>query len=113
MIAGGHLNATITQPYDTTKPSVLRFASSAHSGPLARSEAQQYCDLKNQTAETMKLINHIKEADRRLELSPSYLDWARKAKKSEEARENRRSSGGELHTMNESFSVDEDMLADM
>ena len=113
LITGGHLNATITQSSDATEPPVLRFAASAHSGPLARSEAQQYSDLKNQTARTMKLISHIKEADRKLELSASYLDWARKAKKSEEARENRRNSNGELHTVGDSFGVDEDMLADM
>ena len=113
MIREGHLNATITPSSDPAKPPVLRFASSTHSGPLARSEAQQYSDLKKQTATTMKLISHIKEADRKLELSPSYLEWARKAKKSEEARENRQNSGGELHTMNDSFGVDEDMLADM
>lgn len=113
MIAGGHLNATIAQSSDTAKPPVLRFASSAHAGPLARSEAQQYCDLKNQTAETTKLINHIKETDRKLELSASHLDWARKAKRSDEAKENRRNSGGELHPMSDSFGVDEDMLADM
>ncbi|KAL9122363.1 MAG: hypothetical protein Q9187_001080 [Circinaria calcarea] len=113
MIRDGHLNATITQSSDPAKPPVLRFASSTHSGPLARSEAQQYSDLKKQTADTTKLISHIKEADRKLELSTSYLEWARKARKSEEARENRQNSGGELHTMNDSFGVDEDMLADM
>lgn len=118
LITEGHLNATIvestdTTTTDTTKPSILRFASSAHSGPLARSEAQQYQELKNQSAETVRLISHIKEADRKLELTASYLDWVRKAKKNEEARENMRHSGEELHPVNDSFGVDEDMLADM
>ena len=119
LISKGQLNATISQSSDPTKPSVLRFASSSTSGPLARSEAQQLEELVKQTAETKRLAKHIKETDRRLELSAAYLEWARKARKAKEAGE----AGGagsqlfpEAMTIgngNGGYGVDEEMLADM
>ena len=115
LIASGQLNATLTASADPTKPSMLRFSTSTDSDePLAHSEAQQYEDLIRQTAKFEQLAKHMKDTERRLELSKEYMEWARKNKKS-------KGSGGGLggNMMdsngfgNDGYGVEEDMLADM
>ena len=115
LIASGQLNATLAATANSTKPSMLRFSTSTNSdGPLAYSEAQQYEDLTRQTARFEQLANHMKDTERRLELSKEYMEWARKNKWSKAG------GGGPGGTMmdsngfgNDGYGVDEDMLADM
>ena len=115
LITSRELNATLNTSADPTKPSILRFSTSTSSnGPLASSEVRQYEDLTRQTAKFEQLANHMKDTERRLELSKEYMDWARKNKRSKGG------GGGPGGNMmdfngngNDSYGVDEDMLADM
>ena len=114
LIAAGYLNATLSQSSGSTKSPILRFATSSTTGPHARSESQQHDDLVRQTAKTMKLANHIKQTDRRLELSKDYLEWIRKSRKAKEAEEN--GDGGAsamMQAVQDDYGADEDMMADM
>ncbi|MCJ1389811.1 hypothetical protein MMC18_002668 [Xylographa bjoerkii] len=107
LIASGQLNATLVPSAET---SVLRFASTSHDGPLARSEMQNFQDLQMQTEKFSYLTRHIKDTERRLELSKEYLEWARKNQKSKDAGAGTANPGT---TGNSGYGVDEDMLADM
>lgn len=110
LIASGQLNATLGPSTDPTKGSMLRFAASSTEGPLARSETQQYEDLLRQTEKLAELGKHIKDTERRLELSREYLDWARKNRRNKAGGEN--SVNYPLYS-NDGYGVDEDILADL
>ena len=110
LIASGQLNATLSSSTNTAGTSVLRFAATSHDGPLARTETQNFEELQKQTERFTYLTRHIKDTERRLELSKEYLEWARKNQKSKDA------GAGMAHpgqTGNHGYGVDEDMLADM
>ncbi|KAA6413378.1 MAG: hypothetical protein FRX48_03124 [Lasallia pustulata] len=113
LIANGYLNATLIQSSDLSYPSILRFATSPTTGPLARSEAQAYEELVEQTARISKLTEHIKETDRRLAMTKEYIDWAKRTRKQKDAG----GSMGELNHMIEmagdDYGGDEDMMADL
>ncbi|MCJ1434782.1 hypothetical protein MMC27_004152 [Xylographa pallens] len=110
LIASGQLNATLLPPVNTMETPVLRFAATSHEGPLARSEMQNFQDLQTQTEKFTYLTRHIKDTERRLELSKDYLEWARKNPKSKDTG----LGTANLGTMgNNGYGVDEDMLADM
>lgn len=111
LISSGYLNATLTQSSEEPHAWVLRFAASSTTGPQGRTEQQQYEDLVKQTTRTMKLSDHVREADRRLGLSKEYLDWARRIQKSKDAGGNVELGG--FGTMSDEYVVDEDMMSDL
>ncbi|KAL8727281.1 MAG: hypothetical protein Q9166_006162 [cf. Caloplaca sp. 2 TL-2023] len=75
MIANGQVNAAIEQDSNDFRSWVLRFATSSATGPQARSEQQQYEELRRQVAETAKLAEHVRETDRKLSLNKEYINW--------------------------------------
>ncbi|MCJ1477882.1 hypothetical protein MMC13_006555 [Lambiella insularis] len=114
LIASGQLNAVLTPP-SATGLSMLRFASTLSEGPLARSEAQNYEDLQHHSNKLTQLAKHIKDTDRRFELSREYFEWARKNKRPKDGGGLDVSQGSPNPTLGVSgnYGVDEDMLADM
>lgn len=114
LIASGHLNATL-MPASAAQPSILRFATASNEGPLARSEAQNFEDLQRQTENFTHIAQHIKDTERRLELSKDYLDWARKNKRLKDGGGQDMSQGGpnSMLGVGGKYGIDEDMLADM
>ncbi|MCJ1285695.1 hypothetical protein MMC26_005036 [Xylographa opegraphella] len=110
LIASGQLNATLVPSTIPSETATLRFAVTSHDGPLARSELQNFKDLQMQTEKFIYLTRHIKDTERRLELSKDYLGWARK-------NPNPKDTGlgtTKVGTIgNDGYGVDEDMLADM
>ena len=110
LIASGQLNATLVPSTNIAETAILRFAATSHDGPLARSEMQNFKDLHKQTVKFTYLTRHIKDTERRLELSKDYLEWARKNQKPKDTGPGTANQG----TMgNNGYGVDEDMLADM
>ncbi|MCJ1321225.1 hypothetical protein MMC15_006569 [Xylographa vitiligo] len=110
LIASGQLNATLVPSTNIAETAILRFAATSHDGPLARSEMQNFKDLHKQTVKFTYLTRHIKDTERRLELSKDYLEWARKNQKPKDTGPETANQG----TMgNNGYGVDEDMLADM
>ena len=88
---------------------VVRFSDST-SGPLARSEEQQYEALVKQTCKVQTLLDHIRETDRKLSLSKDYIADAKKKKK-EQA--DGGEDGGLWAAPDHPFDQDEDMMADL
>ena len=112
LISIGILNATISQPSNDPASWVLRFSDST-SGPLSRTEEQQYQHLEKQTQKIKTLMEHIREADRKLSLNKDYIAEAKKAKK---ARQNDLEGGGDEHAWGlhgDAYEHDEDMMADL
>jgi len=108
LISSGQLNATLEVSAVPGMGSMLRFATSSTGGPLARSEAQQYENLTQQTTKLAQLGKHIKDTERRMELSKEYLDWVRKNRRNKASAENSTSQNPF-----DGYGVDEDLLADM
>ena len=109
LIAAGKLNATISKPSEDPASWVVRF-SDPTSGPLARSEEQQYEALAKQTQKVNVLTNHMREMDRKLSLNKDYIGDARRKKKqaaSDATEENRWAA-----TEN-AWDHDEDMMGDL
>ena len=79
LISSNKLNATISQPSEDPATWIVRFYDPA-SGPLARSEEQQYEALAKQTRKVKVLADHIREVDRKLSLSKEYIQDAKKRK---------------------------------
>ena len=114
MIVSKQLNAILVPSAESTKPSMLRFAPTKQEGPLARSEVQNYGDLRLQIEKFTQLASHMKDTGRRLELSKEYLEWSRKNKKSKESGTGGGpQSGSSTQAGHDGYGVDEDMLADM
>ena len=112
LISTNVLNATISQPSDDPASWILRFSDSA-SGPLSRTEEQQYQHLEKQTQKIISLMDHIREVDRKLSLNKDYIAEARKAKK---ARLNDVEGGMDESpwmTHGDAYEHDEDMMADL
>ena len=110
LISAGHLNATLSQSDDLSKPSILRFSGTSTTDQRSQSEATQYAALVKQTQKTMNLAEHVRATDRSLSLSKEYVEWAKKARKTKEA------GGADGHSMDmtgEDYGVDEDMMADL
>ena len=114
LIISGQLHATLKSV--PTGSSILRFSTSSTAGGLQiRSEEQQYRDLILQTSKTVKLANHIKQTDRRLELSKEYLDWSKKMRKAKSPGE----AVGDANPTTtqigqpDDYGIDEDMMADL
>ncbi|MCJ1294868.1 hypothetical protein MMC34_006427 [Xylographa carneopallida] len=110
LIVSGQLNATLSPSANVAEKSILRFAATSHDRPLARSEMQNFEDLQTQTKKFAYLTRHIKDTERRLELSKEYLEWARKNQKPKDPRAGTANAGIAGNT---EYGVDEDMLADM
>ena len=112
LISTGVLNATISQPSNDPASWILRFSDST-SGPLSRSEEQQYQHLEKQTRKINILMEHIREADRKLSLNKDYISEAKKAKK---ANLNDLEGGMEENPWmahGDAYEHDEDMMADL
>ena len=112
LISIGVLNATIAQPSNDPASWILRF-SDPGSGPLSPTEEQQYQHLEKQTQKIKLLMEHIREADRKLSLNKDYIADAKKAKK---ARQNDlQGHEGELpmFSVDDVYEHDEDMMADL
>lgn len=112
LISTGVLNATISQPSNDPASWILRFSDST-SGPLSRSEEQQYQHLEKQTRKINILMEHIREADRKLSLNKDYISEAKKAKK---ANLNDLEGGMEESPWmahGDAYEHDEDMMADL
>ena len=106
------LSATISQPSNDPASWILRFSDST-SGPLSHTEEQQHQHLEKQTLKIKSLMEHIREADRKLNLNKDYIAEAKKVKK---ARQNLVEGGGDenawtAHT--DAYEHDEDMMADL
>lgn len=110
LISARELNATISKPSDDPASWIVRFADSS-SGPLARSEEQEYNALVKQTHKVKSLIDHIRETDRKLSLSKEYVNEV-KRKKKDKANEGPE-EGGPWITHDTGFDHDEDMMADL
>ena len=106
LIDTGKLNAIITEPSEDPASWLVRFCDRV-SGPLARSEEQQYEALIQQKRKVDGLSNHIRETDRKLSLNKDYISDAKKKKKE------RAEGGGEGSTWieNNPYEHDEDMMA--
>ncbi|KAI4135382.1 MAG: hypothetical protein LQ347_000712 [Umbilicaria vellea] len=113
LIAAGHLNATLTQSPDSSHPSILRFAASPTTGPLARSEAQAYKELVEQTKRISKLAEHIKETDRKLAMTKEYIEWVRKSRKQKDAGGPMGEPNHAMEMAGDDYGGDEDMMADL
>lgn len=113
LIADGHLNATLTQSPDSSRPSILRFAASPTTGPLARSEAQAYKELVEQTKRISKLAEHIKETDRKLTMTKEYIEWARKVRKQKDVGGLKGEPNHVMEMAGDDYGGDEDMMADL
>ncbi|KAL9073850.1 MAG: hypothetical protein Q9161_002682 [Pseudevernia consocians] len=112
LISSGVLNATISQPSTDPASWILRFSDST-SGPLSRTEEEQHQHLEKQTRKIKSLMEHIREADRKLSLNKDYIAEAKKAKKT---RLNDVEGGMEENawmTQGDAYEHDEDMMADL
>lgn len=112
LISTGVLNATISQPSNDPGSWILRFSES-NTGPLSRTEEQQHQHLEKQTQKIKSLMEHIREADRKLSLNKDYIAEVKKGKKS---RLNVLEGGAEENpwmTHGETYDHDEDMMADL
>ena len=110
LVSSGKLNATISEPSEDPASWIIRFPDET-SGPLARTQEQQYEALAKQTQKIQSLMAHIKETDRKLSLSNEYIrDAKKKRKEKAETGEN----GDSFQTSGmDGFDQDEDMMADM
>lgn len=113
MISDGHLNASLSQSADRSKPSILRFLTASTKDPQLQSEAAQYAELVKQTEKTVKLAEQIRITDRKLGLSKEYIDCAKKAKKTREAGKGNGGEGNMVDMTGEDYGEDEDMMADL
>ena len=114
LISVGVLSATISQPSNDPASWILRFSDSTN-GPLSHTEEQQHQRLEKQTLKIMSLMEHIREADRKLSLNKDYVAEAKKAKK---ARQNGLEGGGDENAnawtaYTDAYDHDEDMMADL
>lgn len=112
LISTGVLNATISQPSNDPGSWILRF-SDPNTGPLSRTEEQRHQHLQKQTQKITSLMEHIREADRKLSLNKDYISEVKKGKK---ARLNGVEGGAEENpwTMQgDIYEHDEDMMADL
>lgn len=109
LISSRQLNATISEPSQDPATWIIRFSDSA-SGPLARSEEQQYEALSKQTRKVKTLTDHIKEIDHKFSLSRDLIVDARRRKK-----EKTDQGGNEVEPLwsRDGYEQDEDMMADM
>lgn len=113
LISTGVLNATITQPSNDPASWILRFSDSA-SGPLSRTEEQQHQHLEKQTRKIKSLMEHIREADRKLSLNKDYIAEAKKAKKTRlNDLEGGMDEGPWMAHSGDAYEHDEDMMADL
>lgn len=109
LISSRQLNATISEPSQDPETWIIRFSDSA-SGPLARSEEQQYEALLKQTRKVKTLTDHIKEIDRKLSLSKDLIADAKKRRKE---KNEQGVNEGEHFWSRDAFDQDEDMMADI
>ena len=109
LISSHQLNATISEPSQDPAKWIIRFSDST-SGPLARSEEQQYEALSKQTRKVKALTDHIQEIDRKLSLSKDLLADAKRRKKEKNEQGD---NAGEPVWGRDEFDQDEDMMADM
>lgn len=112
LISTGVLNATISQPSGDPASWILRFSDST-SGRLSHTEEEQHQHLEKQTRKIKSLMDHIREADRKLSLNKDYIAEAKKAKKT---RLNGPEGGMEENswmTQIDAYEHDEDMMADL
>ncbi len=110
LIASGQLNATLTQPSEDPTRWILQFANSPTEGPMARSEEQQYNALLKQTQRVKTLMEHVREADRRLGLSKEFIQEAKKARL---ARLDGEGGSHPSGSQDNPFDQDEDMMAEV
>ena len=106
LISTGKLNATISEPSDDPTSWIVRFSDSS-SGPLARSEEQQYEALVKQTRKVRVLTDHIRETDRKLSLNKDYITDAKKKRKDGV------DEGDPWMAHSNNFDHDEDMMGDL
>jgi len=78
LISSRQLHATITSSSESSQPA-LRFLST--DGAVPEPEAQEQAKLKASASKVQGLAMHIKDAQRRIELSKEYLDASKKRKK--------------------------------
>lgn len=77
MIRANHLNASITP--SSSGDAVLRFH---HTSPTSSSTIAQDVALSAQTRRIEDLVAFVRDADRRLQLTKEYAEWARRQKRS-------------------------------
>ena len=111
LISTGVLNATISQPSDDPASWILRFSEST-SGPLSHSEEQQHQHLEKQTRKVKSLMEHIREADRKLSLNKDYIAEAKKAKKTRLMDLEGGMDENAWMTPGDGYEQDEDIMAD-
>lgn len=75
LIASGELKGSLLQSNDPSKPTILRFATSASD---STSETQIREDLAAQKQRLTKLLDHIQTSDHKLELSREYIENLRR-----------------------------------
>ncbi|KAK4694328.1 hypothetical protein P7C71_g3240, partial [Lecanoromycetidae sp. Uapishka_2] len=113
LISSEKLNATISEPSEDPASWIVRFSDES-TGPLARSEEQQYEALVKQTHKVKVLMDHIRETDRKLSLSTQYIKEEKRRKKDKgENGENGEHADIWSPHGGGSFDQDEDMMADM
>lgn len=112
LISYGQLNATISRSSESPESWVVRFPTSPAEGPQARSEDQQYDELVKQTQRVRALMEHVREADRKLGLSKEYIQEAKKMKKGKNG-EGNGEDGNAFPGPGDAFDHDEDMMGDL
>lgn len=112
LISIGVLNATISQPSNDPASWILRFSGST-SGPLSLTEEQQQQHLEKQTRKINTLMEHIREADRKLSLNKDYIAEAKKAKKSRLTESEGGMGENAFMGHAEVYEYDEDMMSDL
>lgn len=110
LICAGQLNATVSEPSENPASWIVRFSDST-SGPLARSEEQQFDALVKQTRKVKVLMDHIRETDRKLSLSKEYVGDAKIRRKAKDVDDVTEKSS--WMNSDHPFDQDEDMMADM
>ena len=103
-LPGAFLTQQSPTPENALPQSYLKFLPE---GSLARSETELHKELLQQRGKVMVLGTHIRDAQRKLELSKEYVEAVKKARKAE--------TKGQHQTpnTNSTSQIDDDMVADM
>ena len=111
LISTGRLNASVAKPTNDPTSWILRFHESGEEGPLSRTEEQELDDLTQQMAKVHRLMQQIKEADRKLGLSKEYTQELRRAR---DSKQNGQPDSVDAWSGNAEPAIDleEDMMAD-
>lgn len=104
LIRDGHINAQLERSNTPVSGAVLRFFLDPTQGPLAKVEKQQQQALLEQTQRMNRLIEQVKSADNRLNLTKEFVDHLK-------AQERKAANKGEEDVMDLDFEDDENIMA--